>query len=181
MKPILVERYADNGQLSHYELIDDEGNVLWTQSDESPSPSLQEAAEAYAQNEYPSPDKDEDEYSFHLQNERQEKAAEHFIAGWNAREAQGPPTISKTETLQEAAAKCASRKYVECGGSILAMIECFKEGTVWQAQQTGPILTRELHDKIWEAAQDRLAYDTADGKPFSYAPDKETFYKSLTI
>lgn len=30
-KPILVEKYADNGKHSHWELIDNEGNVLWSE------------------------------------------------------------------------------------------------------------------------------------------------------
>lgn len=31
MKPILVERYADNGEHSHWELIDESGSLLWSQ------------------------------------------------------------------------------------------------------------------------------------------------------
>lgn len=32
-KPILVERYSDNGTLSHYELINNEQETIWSQTD----------------------------------------------------------------------------------------------------------------------------------------------------
>jgi len=33
MKPHLIEKYADNGEVSHYELINEKGEMLWTNED----------------------------------------------------------------------------------------------------------------------------------------------------
>lgn len=32
-KPLVIERFADNGEHSHWELIDSDGNILWTEPD----------------------------------------------------------------------------------------------------------------------------------------------------
>ncbi len=32
-QPIIVERFADNGEPSHWELIDSQGNTIWIQPD----------------------------------------------------------------------------------------------------------------------------------------------------
>ena len=36
MKPLVIERFADNGEFSHYELINSEtGEMLWTEDEEN--------------------------------------------------------------------------------------------------------------------------------------------------
>jgi hypothetical protein len=33
MKPIIIEKFADNGEFSHYELIGSDGVILWAGHD----------------------------------------------------------------------------------------------------------------------------------------------------
>lgn len=36
MKPLIIEKFADNGEFSHYELINSEnGELLWSEDDEN--------------------------------------------------------------------------------------------------------------------------------------------------
>jgi len=39
-KPLVIEKFADNGEHSHWEVIDTEGNVLWQESDEHQTPTV---------------------------------------------------------------------------------------------------------------------------------------------
>jgi hypothetical protein len=97
-KPILVERYADNGQFSHWELVDIRTHkTIWTDSIDAkalPTPST-ETPQANAINDYlknhfgENPHKNSaDDGAFMMWEAHLSDAAEHFKAGWEAREAQ---------------------------------------------------------------------------------------------
>lgn len=74
---------------------------------------------------------------------------------------------------------CNYEEYI-LANQIGQIVKDIKQVAGWNArdsQQTGPILTRELHDKIWEGAFIRTMYDEYGIN--EVVPDKETFYKSL--
>lgn len=153
------------------------------------------------------------------------------VAGWNAREAQGSATISKTETVapekviaegkdpeaitigmglvrtgwQMACDKmfewCNERKVSEdFAKQLFDMMdeekkqqfswekfdeECKKIGKENPFQQTGVLLTRELFDKIWKAAEQKAIATQEHAQGFitwgewDKIPDDDTIFNSL--
>lgn len=160
----------------------------------SPSSSLQEAAEAYAN------DQADPQYSHLTATNR--SIQRHYIAGWNAREAQqGGPTVSKKEMVKtpefggighipagqyDTVTFCAEtyamgefNHHHHCEEHMIAY-NGFLSGVNWifghMPKLSAPLLTRELFDKIWEAATRWADVGNIDNNP-----DKETFFTSLNL